>query len=206
MALFTIRIFKSFGARDPERRWVNNYEVEAAGDSPLDAIDTLDTIVAAERLLHYNFIHFLSATISTWEPDSKPYNPEALASRELTGQGSRIINNGAPMDSNICLSVKFVPAVGLLGRRFYRGCLSEEEVQTGGDGKMTIVPGDQGNPVRQAHAAFNTALASVLAQGTGSPGIKMVTNPPVVLVRDVLTTEIGGVTIASRNHRYFDRA
>lgn len=204
--MFIIRIFKSWGARDAERRWVNNYEVEA-GATPLTGLDAVaEAIADAERQIHYDAVQFLSATISTWSPDSVPYNPLTFRTIELAGTGLPFVAAADAMDSNVCLLVKFSATTGRNGRRFYRGALLESDVEIGGDGKFRL---EDASPQRTRFTqagGFAALLAPYLAGGADPVTIVLAGANAAGVQREVVSVDIGGVVVSKRNHRYFDRA
>lgn len=207
MALYIIRVRKSWGARDPERSWVNTYEVSYDGAIG-DLSATANAIANGERILHLAEVQFLSATISTWQPDSVPYNPLTFKTVELEQVGLRASAGVSAMDSNVCLLVKMMTALGRNGRRFYRGCLSEADVQIGGDAKFTLTPGSPltGNG-GSAWETFNTFMQPFTTAGTGPVKICLVGNGVGgVLSRAVEEMQVGGVVVNRRNHRYYDLA
>jgi hypothetical protein len=210
---YIIRVFKSWQVRDVERRWVNTYEVEHTGASPADLIETANDIADAERLIHRDAVQFLSATISTWEPDSKPYNPLAFTTVELTGTGAVLVSTGQPVDSNVCFVVKREATLGRSGRLFYRGCLLESDIETGGDLRVKLTPGTGLAQGGANFGAFVTAMQPMMAT-TGAPArLILIQNPSTPgevaeagPYRYVTSLKSAGVTINRRNHRYFDRA
>jgi hypothetical protein len=206
MPIYQVKIFKSWGGRDPDRRWCNNYELDDAGATPADVVPAVNTIVAAEKLIHTVAIGFLSATISTWQPDSVPYDPTSFTTIELSGAGVRAAATGVQLDSNVCFVVRYSAALGRNGRRFYRGVLNEEDVQTGGDGKWSLIPTSTLYQGQANFNAFAAGLATLLGNGTLMPGLKLVGGGEAPLVRDVINVISAGVTVNRRNHRYFDRA
>jgi hypothetical protein len=206
MAMFVIRIFKSWGARDESRRWVNNYEIEA-GAATLTSLDTVaNALASAEKLIHMGNVNFLSATISTWEPDSQPYNPLSFRTIELSGIGTKNVAGVTTLSSNVCFVVKYQATTGRNGRRFYRGCLTEADVESGGDGSFTLTAA---GPLLDAGAdftAFKTAMAPYLSGGANATKIVLAGASGIGVQREVSALKSGGVSINRRNHRYFDRA
>lgn len=204
--LYTVKIFKSWGARDAERRWSNTYELESDATSPDGLGDTVDALVAAEKIIHANIINFLSATVSTWEPDGTPYNPLSFTTIELEGTG--LVNPVPPedmLDSNVCLVLKYLPTLGRSGRRFYRGCLHEASVQSRGDGRFTIVEATGPGSMRAAVVAFKASIAPFLSGGAAGDEIVLAGSSGSTVERGVVDIQLGGVTVNKRNHRYFDR-
>jgi len=76
--VLTVRVFKQFAGYS----WANNYEVEALQDlsNPVVSLEALVTRIAnLERPLHISSVIIDRATVSTYVPDSLPYNPNTLA-------------------------------------------------------------------------------------------------------------------------------
>jgi len=76
--VLTVRSYKQLGGY----LWANNYEVEATQDiaNPSTALEFLAArIVELERGLHISTVVIDRVTISTYVPDSQPYNPNTLA-------------------------------------------------------------------------------------------------------------------------------
>lgn len=206
---WTIRIFKAWNTTDLSRSWVNNYEINTSSAlNPPDLVPVLNTLVAAEKVIHWNFINFLQATISTWEPDSKPYNPLSFLTVPLSGGGSA----GAPtaatvLDSNVCLMVRFQADTGRSGRRFYRGQLDEPNVDTQGDGKFVLASTSGFLDSGANMNSFRTALAPLLPGGAGIGKLMLMYAKPGItsVQRAVTAIHTGGIVVNKRNHRYFDR-
>jgi hypothetical protein len=209
MPLYTVKIFKSWGARDAERRWSNTYEIQSAATSPAGLGSTVTALVNAEKAFHLEQTNFLSATVSTWEPDSQPYNPDAFTTIELGGVGAAA-QGGAEnaLDSNVCYVLRFMPNTGRAGRRFYRGALLESDIQSGGDLKATLVPGSRLASGGTNLALIITAFAPMTSAGAGADKLVLIHSggPSPSVVRPVIGVTLGGVSINRRNHRYFDRA
>lgn len=206
---WTIRIFKSWAVADLSRSWVNNYELVSAGDlSPLDMVPVLNTLVAAEKTIHYDKINFIQATISTWQPDSKPYNPLSFLTVPLSGQGSAATGALQLLDSNVCFLMRFQADLGRSGRRFYRGALSETDVDATPTGGFQFAGGLAAVDAGGGMSSFRTALAPLLPSGAGLAKLhllgKGITFPSTA--RPVTSVHTGGIVINRRNHRYFDRA
>lgn len=208
MALYTIRIFKSWGGRYPDRRWVNNYEVDSSVTGVAGLSAAAGAIAAAEKIIHLDLVNFLSATVSTWEPDGVPYNPDSFTTLELSGTGSRATASQQSIDSNVALKVNFQPTTGRSGRRFYRGCLIETDVVGLGDLSFTFEAASPVADSGSAMASFKTAMAPYLAGGADPTKIVLAYSGAGSgsVVRGVASLKAAGISINRRNHRYFDRA
>lgn len=210
MADFTIRVFKAFRSRAIERAWSNSYEIVTGESGPADLTDIAGSIVTAERAIHLTDVEFLQYTISTWAPDSHPYNPASFLTVGLSVTGNR--GNVPPpntnaLDYNVCFVVKRNAATGRTGRLFYRGCLLETDVEMGGDGRFTM---STGSGLLQGGAQFTpylAALSSYLGVTGAGPGLALIgVSGATTHRRFIGSLSSGGVTVNKKNHRYFDRA
>jgi hypothetical protein len=128
--VITARVYKFWGGY----LWANNYEIQAVNNilNPPFALQALaDRLVALERVLHLVDVTIDRVTISTYAPDSQPYNPDTLATFPYNQYGQRNYSGDAlPLDA--CLFIRRNTDFGRDGRLFYRGCLSENDVGTRG--------------------------------------------------------------------------
>ena len=206
--MWTIKIDKSWGGRNIEDSWSNVYHVT----SPLSAeaeewAVIVEGFAKMERELHLNEVNFLHATVSTIAEDAPAY-PANLRVFELQGVGNKAIPVGDnAVDLNICLSLKKEVAMGRSGRLLYRGALLASQVVIGTSGKSAwIGPEPTAGTLANATSdvrAFPDSLATWMlptkANADAPPG-------STVLTRVVKSVSVGGVVIARRNHRWFDRA
>lgn len=210
---YTIRIFKAWGARDARLEWVNTYEVRGPAGDANAAAAVAQAIADAEKLIHRSEVQFLRATISTWRPDSKPYNPGAFKTIELAGVGALGPLSAATLNMNVAYMLKFQAAMGRSGRRFYRGCLGEPDVETTANLSWQVSAGSSLHGTGTQFVAFRNALSPYLAVGAEATKIMLLgkaapgSNPPVPeFPREVEKIEVGGVVVSRHDHRYFDRA
>lgn len=220
MAQYTISVFKSWGARDSAIRWVNSYEIDSPEVSAASAamVQVAAAIANAERQIHLSDVQFLSARISTWTPDSTPYNPASFTTVTLQGTGARgYAGAGTPLDMNVALMVHFTPQTGRAGKRFYRGVLLEGDVESTGNLRWKLSPGSVFVSNGSDWQAFLTALAPYYGVGTSPQRIVLIgrsqTSPRGVLpktygpfhTREVSAILPGGVVFNRADRRYFDR-
>jgi len=129
-SVITVRVYKTFGGY----YWANNYEVQAVQDIPNPGfiLPTLaDRFVALERPIHSNSVTIDRVTISTYAPDSRPYNPDTLATYAYNLTGQRTSNSDA-VALEVCLFVRRITELGRSGRLLYRGVLFEADIGTFG--------------------------------------------------------------------------
>jgi len=124
--VITVRVYKSHGGYT----WANNYEVQALQDLPQSAFvlpALADRFVALERSLHSTSVTIDRVVISTYAPDSLPYNPDTLATYAYNVAGQRNVTGDlVPLET--CLFVRRITDFGRSGRILYRGCLFESDV------------------------------------------------------------------------------
>lgn len=221
MGVYTVRIFKSVVGK-PEVNWVNTYEITTLEDIDYAAGEAqVAVIIAAEAAIHLNIVQFDRATISTWAPDSQPYDPEAL----FTYSGSGILGQvGFTGTSSEVLDTvawfKRIATSGRNGRLFFRGVLREDDTQEDAKKKPGLTPA--GNTrllglVSTFNLAFSTSELGVAfvmvgrsqvnkvypATPFGVKQIPQITYGPVH-TRPVTTFALGGVTRSPMDHEYFD--
>ena len=199
---FVIRINKHHNA-NPSRPWSNTYEVLAETSGSIGDLDVLvSTLVLFEQTLHLGFVEFDRATVSSWEEDSVPYDPDVFKVYDITGPGTRGGSSPfAPLTT--CLSVVRQPTSGRQGHIFYRGVLSV---------------GDLANPsginVLDDPAAWETELQAAITSsaldgylGLGAEGalaLAMV-NRQGTNTRLVMSLAAGGVVELPADHAWFNR-
>jgi hypothetical protein len=125
--LFILRIIK-YHVANPDRKWANSYELHAhapGDDSTLNAVAS--AFVLFEQTIHNPLIIFDRYLLSTWEADSKPYNPASFISTPIgtAGTGPDVTNL---IGLGQAFSVARVPSSGRFGHIFYRGVLTEDHV------------------------------------------------------------------------------
>jgi hypothetical protein len=110
--------------------WANNYEIEATQDitNPATSLEFLASrLVELERNLHLSGAVIDRVTISTYVPDSQPYNPNTLAVFPFSVPGVRT-GPGSAVALETCLFVRRNVVFGRDGRLLYRGCLTDQQV------------------------------------------------------------------------------
>jgi len=195
--VITVRVYKSFSGYS----WANNYEVQALQNLPNAGfvLPTLaDRFVALERVLHIPAVIIDRVTISTYAPDSRPYNPDTLATYAYNQPGQRTVTGDA-MPLEACLFVRRITDFGRNGRILYRGCLYEADVGVFGF-RQNIFP-QALNAIRNLITSWaQTGLGELwrLVMASGSP------NP--TNIRPVGRLEPSErVVFKKLNNRYFRR-
>lgn len=202
-ALFVLRIIKHL-TTNPSDQWVNSYEIEASEPADVAELFTATTaFVAFERKLHLNVVQFDRVTVSTWEDDHIPYDPESFLSRPLDDVGE-IDPEAAQIEPiGMAWRVNRQATSGRFGNLFYRGCLLEEDVEA-----------PAGKPVPTDATALSARLGaavddSLLDQyfGTGSESglhIAMISFDGTQ-IRAVTQFVNGGISLIKSDHQWFNR-
>lgn len=193
--VFTVRVYKSVVGYG----WANTYEVRvtdgSVGRSGLE--QAAIAIVNAERQFHFNDVRFDRAVISTYVPDATPYNPSSFLTLTLSVYGQRDPQSSSWLPLTTCVFARFNAAVGRSGKRFYRGCLNENDVGSAFIGHI-IAQGTR-NTIQTAlnglAGNFVAGVEMVLARGRPAP--TNVRRVEFVTVADTSTTK-------KLNNRYFD--
>ena len=193
--VFTVRIYKRLEGQE----WANSYEVQAtdASSDPTISIGLLRTwLVGLERSIHLTDVFFDRITISTYQPDSQPYDPTRFVSFPIFEQGQRA-RSGDALSLAICLFVRREPGFGRAGKLLYRGALQEADVAGYRSGLLTASTNALQNAINTARNARPQFWRLVMASGTPTPQD----------VREVLNLRVSALTVVKKlDNRYFDRA
>lgn len=195
--VLTIRVYKQFAGY----LWANNYEVEAVQNisNPPTSLEALVTrIVNLERPLHIPAVVIDRVTVSTYVPDSLPYNPNTLAVFPVVVFGTRTISSDA-LPLEICLFVRRNVNFGRDGRLLYRGCLSEADMEVRGLRPILTT---------SAISSLQGVINSWAATGLGNEfRFVMASGLPVpTSVRSVISLQVADrIVVKKFNNRYFRR-
>lgn len=200
--LFVIRVTKFLGT-NPDRKWVNNYEfrAKAAGDEG-DLLTCATAIVNWELQFHLVGVVFDRVLISTWEPDSVPYNPQNFIASSLTASGIRPLGSSQAEPLNLCLDVRKQCSFGRFGHLFYRGALLESDVYAPA-GKSTLT--DRAGLDSEVQADLNAANFDPYVTGGDGPLELVMVGKTAADVRVVDTLRVSGVAVVPWNHAWFNR-
>lgn len=199
--LFVVRTVKAH-ANNPDDKWANTYEVRAIlGGSTDELLALALALVEFERMFHMGFVQFVSLGISTWEADSKPYNPETFISTPLATSGL----NATPSDAvsvNQCLSIARIPPYGRFGHIFYRGCLTEIDVAS--PAGKSVFQNKPEQVTRISGAIITSGIDEYI--GTGAAGLQLVmVNKSGSQIRPILGLVPVGVAHVPSDHAWYNR-
>lgn len=201
MAVFTIRIFKSAGARSDRGQFSNSYDVDLATDlvtaPEVNAI--VQGLVDCERQFYPVTTHFMRAVVSTLQQEGrKPYRPETFRSIELASTGTRPVE-GDMMPLEVVAVVKHNLAYGRAGRQQYRGMLTEAQVSTAPNGQISMVADSQ--RINDAWDGFHQQFPNRLILGTPSPTPTDDAGGAAQDLRVVTSTRFSGIVVRKRTRR-----
>jgi hypothetical protein len=195
--VLTVRSYKQYAGF----AWANNYEVEATQDitNPVSALQFLvERIAFLERDIHLNSVVIDRITVSTYVPDSRPYNPNTLATYPLSINGTRPVSaNVLPLE--LCLFVRRNVDFGRDGRLLYRGCLTENDMFA--ESFRPLITANAVNSIQSIINGWRTV-------GVGSDFRLVMASgfPNVSNVRPVVGLQVSEKMVVKKyNNRYFRR-
>lgn len=188
---------------NPANKWANSYEFVAQGaGSDSELLSLASALVLFEANIHRNVVLFDRVLISSWEEDSRPYDPATFISIPQTGAG--LIG---PVGDNLaldkCLAIARVPQTGRFGHLFYRGVLNEAD--TSAPAGKTILT-DRAGIQEQVDAALTTSeLEAYLGLSRPANLTMSMINKTGTQVRNVVTLTVQGVSTLPTDHAWFNR-
>jgi len=196
--LYTVRVYKRYG----DNVWANNYEFRARQDVPFAQTAWIDLVTALRNLeqpIYPSFIRLDRAVISTYQPDSQPYNPDSFTTIPINEAGGAVFATDA-MPLQYCLFVRRVTISGRPGKLLYRGIFEESTVSTV-DLRPIVVPSRLTQLQNHFSAWFGSFLVGpspfemVLISGTEALNVRVVQG--LVASQSVVLKKLGNA--------YFDR-
>lgn len=207
MAVWDLRIYKSWNVRNMKASWVNTYQINYDGGVEDDMwVQKINSIATAEKNLSLNLVQFLHATVSS-KRDEAVYDPRMLRTFELTGNGlGTIPEDDPPLDLNIAFKVKKSVAFGRSGSMYFRGCLRQSDVDINDRGESQWASASHLNSPA-VWTNLNTLWSAYPEMQIVMAG-KDFDDPELVTpleTRAVQSFQGAGVVLLKRDHRYFDR-
>jgi len=195
--VFTVRSYKQYVGF----AWANNYEVEATQDIPNPSTELeflANRIVELEKNLHISGITIDRVTISTYVPDSLPYNPNNVATFPFSVFATRQAPSEV-LPLELCLFVRRNVDFGRDGRLLYRGCLHEGDMSATAFRPLltTSAVNSLQNIINNWRAVgLGNAFRLVMASGFPAPSN----------VRPVVSLQVSEkIVVKKYNNRYFRR-
>lgn len=199
---FVYRITKSLGT-NPDRKWANTYEFVGIGaGTEGDLLDLGEVLVNFEIQMHHGSVVFDRLLISTWAPDSVPYDPTAFISSTLTASGGRGgLADLRPLTD--CLSVTRQAASGRFGHIFYRGFLLEDD--SSAPAGKSVLNNRATLQTNMDAAITSTGLADYIGPDARLALKLCMISKDGSQVRDVINLRVQGVSSLPLDHAWFNR-
>jgi len=193
----TVRIYKQYVGF----AWANNYEVQATTNinQPSQSLaQMVDRLVVLERIVHLQGVIIDRVTVSSYVPDSQPYDPDTLATYPYSLSGQRSIQ-GEVLPLELCLFIRRNVDFGRDGRLLYRGCLTENDMSA-----------TAFRPLLSSATVTNlqNAINNWFQQGIGSEWVLVMASgtPQPTSIRRVVGLQVSEkISVKKVNNRYFRR-
>lgn len=203
---FMIRHFCDLGSSQGPV-WSNTVEAYAEGPGALADLKTLaGKVLAVYQAMSSNEVRFTRYTISTWEAEGVPYNPEHFYAEDLADEtGLRTITN--LLDLGVCLVIGRNASVGRTGRLWLRGALGEADVEIEG-GKFILT-----DPTTFASTLSGAITSSTLGYHfvggmadlkLAMLGYRLVLNTPQYWQSLVTGLAVKGVSLLPTKHKWYN--
>jgi hypothetical protein len=201
--LFTVRLIKHL-VTNPENSWVNSYEFRANAAGFAGAFAALgEALVTFESTIHTSSVRFDRYTVSTWAPDSVPYDPEAFLSVPLSRIGLIETPETELEPLGMAYRVNRVPVTGRFGNLFYRGCLTEDQVTSPAGIPIIADPVIQNSNLQEA--ITDSLLDQYLGPAAEGDFTMVMIDFTGVQIRVVNALIAGGVSLIKQDHQWFNR-
>lgn len=200
--MFRVTIVKHH-ALNPSDSWANTYELIAneAGITT-NLIAAANKLTLFERNIHHSSTVFDRYIVSTWEPDSAPYDPLNFLTVTLGTLGLDT-PPADPVGLTTCLHVTRNVSYGRVGHLFYRNCLGEGDVSA--PSGMDILSDQPGEAVSFGLAITSSDLGELLgAPASDALGMCMI-NAAGDIVRNVINLVVSGVSHVKSDHKWYNR-
>lgn len=199
---FIIRLWKGL-TTNPSVRWANTYECRFTALGTMADLDSLALGLATfESMLALNSTQFLYYTISSWLPDSSPYNPDAFKTVALDMNGGIAFSSGTDLDLRICLRLNRAVPTGRIGKLFLRNSLVAAQVNNSAGTYALVGSGAIQGDVNEA--ATESGVDANFEDGIAQPHLALIGTSQVTRFQTNFT--VGGVSFVKLNHKYFDFA
>jgi hypothetical protein len=200
---FTLRVRSSL-ATNRRVRWFNTWELRAISDGDIALLEGFaSAMVGFHSSISYNYVYVDEVTISSWEPDSHPYNPLGFATVVYNQIGLTSVGFGSPVSLRNTLFCKRAVQTGLQGKLFLRGALVQSELAYG-DGEWQLEdPADVNTRVQNA---ITVNGIEEYMMGLGGTGFALCMMGEGGETRFLSGLQAVGTSDVKLNHKYFDRA
>ena len=195
--VFTVRMYKRYSGFT----WANTYEVQAQQTFPSSFFalrNMVEALANLEAVIHLQGVILDRGVVSTYAPDSEPYNPDSFVTFSLgLTAGRPVVGEVLPLE--MCLYVRRNVFNGRYGKAYYRGALTEQDV---------IAPSFRPELTDSANSNFQNAINNWLTSGGLGTGWRFVMArgaPAPTNVRELYALDVQRkIVIKQIGNRYFD--
>jgi hypothetical protein len=205
-----VSVFKRH-VEEADRTFVNTYEVDM-GEMDYPTLAQWEAlglrIVGFERALHYDLVAFERLVISTWRPDSTPYEGDEFITMDLGGEGSIASASLSILPLNYALHVRRAVQTGRSGKLHYRGCLDTGAVETVAGEYVLTSTALSNIQTRLEDALSSSGLDTNLLGGSAVERLCLITPDAAGQprsVRHMVGLGVAGVVSAKRTRRWYNR-
>jgi hypothetical protein len=202
MAIYGIKIEKSFGGRSNRMKWSNQwwFQPTLPGLTLAALNPVVDAIVNAERAAHLDSVQFLRAFVRQKADNYLNAPPNAFKTRLLDVAGQRVANSPA-LPIEIALALGKETEEGRIGTMLLRGCLMQSDVIAGSDNTYRLADPTTFTGGGEGLDTLAERLAPALLLGTFV--IPNAAGLTVQTAREVISHTVQGVVVvqSTRNRR-----
>lgn len=195
-------------AASPSVRWNNTYELQAQVAGTYDElVVAAEALASFHQLMTFSSIETEEIRVSTWQPDSHPYDPSAFFIQPVHGTGAISTIGIEPLPLKDVLFIERVVTIGRQGKLFLRGALAKTDVTGTYDKWQLSAPGSIAS--RMEDAIETSGLDTMFRGGASTTGIRLnLINlaGETIVNRPVESFAVSGVASVKLNHKYFDKA
>jgi hypothetical protein len=141
--------------------------------------------------------------VSSWEPDSHPYNPLGFLTFTLNSPGVITLGEDEPVSLRQTLFLKRAVSSGLQGKLFLRGALVGADIEYS-DGEWAL--SNPGGLQSRVNTAFTTADITDYFNGLDAALFYLCMMGDAGATRPVGDLLVAGTSDVKLNHKYFDRS
>lgn len=212
MSLLNPQVGEAFRVRtefyhqtNPAKKYSVNNTVICAANTVLAELTDLTSVLATFFAnICYNPMVISRTVVSTFVPDTSPYQGDEFYVNEHNLQGLRILGGKMLLPLKIAMFISKQIATGRSGKMFLRGALAEEDVEFG---QELFAPSGIANLDGVVEDAVSiSGISSYFYASESSLKLCVGTNAGVIInPRLVENFEFKGIRSVSVNHRYYDQ-
>lgn len=209
--MFTVRIFSRLKS-NLALPWSNTFEFRAHADGDVVDLDALADVCAAFIAgLSYNLVEVFRYTISTWVPDSHPYDPFAFKDGIPTvTDGQRIPGINQLLGYQGVWAIDKEAYYGRLGKLYLRCAITEADVNgTGGTLTWTDATTMRNLLIDTLDGSGMNDYIYSTAGATGKLWWSLIGLPKGVATpqhRNIKAVTLGKPALVKMDHRWYNRA